>query len=363
MGTDYDDRWMKMHNDYLNASQPTGELIPDRILFGRSRAMEEVRQAVQSVSDAPVPILLQGEKGTGKEVIGREIHRRSSWQSGLFVKVSGAEMPRSISRNQATGSGEALSSLWKNPNSSQSGSAGTLFIDEVSELRPDVQAKLLEFFQEGSLDPENGGTNDPIHPRVICATQRNLEEEVAASNFRLDLFYRINVITVQLPRLRDRKEDIPELADYFFDVSCRKQNRRCPGISTDLLERFCEYEWPGNIRELENCVSTYVNLDGNGKATEALLAKRAKPARNRIADRRPNPVPLRAYTRKLVLEAERDMILKVLSEQRWNRRETARVLQVSYQTLLHKLKQNGLDKKRRPATGSVTVQVPEGRLP
>lgn len=349
-----------MHNDYLNASQPTEELIPDRILFGRSRAMEEVRQAVQSVSDAPVPILLQGERGTGKEVIGREIHRRSSWQSGMFVKVSGAEMPRGISRNQAAGSGEALSGLWKN---FRSGSAGTLFIDEVSELRPDVQAKLLEFFQEGSLDPENGGTNDPIHPRVICATQRNLEEEVAAGNFRLDLFYRINVVSVQLPRLCDRKEDIPELAGYFFEVSCRKQNRRCPGISADLLQRFCEYEWPGNIRELENCVSTYVNLDGNGKTAEALLSKRAKPARSRISDRRPNPMPLRAYTRKLVLEAERDMILKVLSEQRWNRRETARVLQVSYQTLLHKLKQNGLDKKRRPATGSVTVQVPEGRLP
>ena len=353
-----------MHNDYLDASQSADELIPDRILFGRSRAMQEVRQAVQSVSDAPVPILLQGERGTGKEVIGREIHHRSSWRSGMFVKVSGAEMPRSISRNQSAGPGEALSALWKKlPNSSQGGSAGTLFIDEVSELRPDVQAKLLEFFQEGSVDPLNGEANDPIHPRVICATQRNLEQEVVAGNFRLDLFYRINVVSVQLPPLRDRKEDIPELAAYFFEVSCRKQNRRCPGISADLLQRFCEYEWPGNIRELENCVGTYVNMDGSGKVAEALLCKRAKPARNRITDRRPTPVPLRVYTRKLVQEAERDMILKVLSEQRWNRRETARVLQVSYQTLLHKLKQSGLDKKHRPATESDIVEVPEGRLP
>ena len=363
MGADNSDSWMKIDNDYLDASQSAQELVPDRILFGRSRAMQEVRQAVQSVADAPVPVLLQGDKGTGKEVIGRDIHRRSSWQSGLFVKVCAADMPGSISRNQAAGSREALSTLGKNPSSSQSGSAGTLFIDEVSDLRPEVQAKLLEFFQEGSLDPENGGTTHSIHPRVICATQRNLEHEVAAGKFRLDLFYRINVVSVQLPRLRDRKEDIPELADYFFAVSCGRQNRSCPRIPAELLQRFCEYEWPENIRELENCVSTYVNLDGSSKAAEALLSKRAKPARNRITDRRPTPVPLRVYTRKLVLDAERDMILKVLSEQRWNRRETARVLQVSYQTLLHKLKQSGLDKKRRLATESVAVPIPEGRLP
>ncbi|MHB8412130.1 MAG: sigma 54-interacting transcriptional regulator [Candidatus Acidiferrales bacterium] len=355
---------MKMHNDYVDASNLAEDLIPERVLFGRSRAMQEIQQAVQSVSDASVPILLQGEAGTGKEVIGREIHRRSSCQSGPFVKVFGTEMPEGISRNRAPGQGEALSPFRMTlPNSSQSVSVGTLFIDEVSQLGSDVQAQLLEFFQEDSAGRVNAGNNGLIHPRVICATQRNLEQEVAVGNFRLDLFYRINVVSIELPRLRDRKEDIPELADYFFEVSCRQQNRRCPRIAADLLQRFCEYEWPGNIRELENCVKSYVNLDGSTAIVEALLSKQARAGRSKITGRRAAPMPLRVYTRKVVQEAERDMILQVLSEQRWNRREAARVLQVSYQTLLHKLKQTGLDKKRRPATASVTAQMPEGRLP
>jgi len=355
-----------MHNEYLDASNLTEDLIPERVLFGRSKAMQEIQQAVQSVSDASVPILLQGETGTGKEVIGREIHRRSSRQAGPFVKVFGTEGARGISRNQATGQGqgEALSPIRMTLlNGSQSGCAGTLFIDEVSQLGPDVQAQLLEFFQEDSVGRVNDGNRDPIHPRVICATQRNLEHEVAVGNFRLDLFYRINVVSIQLPRLRDRKEDIPELTGYFFEVFCRQQNRRCPRMPADLLQRFCEYEWPGNIRELENCVKSYVNLDGGTAAVEALLSKQAKAGRSKIAGRRPAPMPLRVYTRKVVQEAERDMILQVLSEQRWNRREAARVLQVSYQTLLHKLKQSGLDKKRRPAATSVAEQVREGRLP
>ena len=352
-----------MHNDYLDASNLAEDLIPERVLFGRSKAMQEIQQAVQSVSDASVPVLLQGEAGTGKEVIGREIHRRSPCQSGPFVKVLGAEMREGISANRAPGQGEALFPLRLTlPNSSQSVSAGTLFIDEVSHLGPDVQAQLLEFFQEDSTGRVNAGISGLIHPRVICATQRNLEHEVAVGNFRLDLFYRVNVVSIQLPRLRDRKEDIPELMDYFFEASCRQQNRRCPRIAADFLQRLCEYEWPGNIRELENCVKSYVNLDGGTAAVEGLLSKQPKAERNKITGRRTTPVSLRVYTRKVVQEAERDMILQVLGEQRWNRREAARVLQVSYQTLLHKLKQTGLDKKRRPATASVTDQMPEGRL-
>jgi DNA-binding NtrC family response regulator len=346
----------------MNGLEP--QSIPEHILFGRSKIMQEIQQAVQNVADASVPILLQGERGTGKEVIGREIHRRSRWQSGPFTKVEAATQTLP-SRNQGIHSNRDSSSRWWTfRGRSSNGARGTLFFDDIDDLDPVLQAKLLEFFQEDQVSRFSDGSNNPAYPRVICATRSNLERNVAAGRFRLDLFYRINVVTIQLPSLRDRKEDIPELAKYFFEVSSRRKSDPCRGISTELLHIFCNYHWPGNIRELENCVKICVALDGGAAYIAALLSKGTPPARRgRSTEQLKKDIPLRAYRREIAEEAERNLIYQVLTEKRWNRREAAKALQVSYQTLLHKLRQAGLSKKREPLADGSDKPIPEDRLP
>lgn len=334
---------------YSGRGNLTADSIPERIIFGRSSAMQHVRQAVEGVAGESVPVLVLGERGTGKEVIAREIHRRSPWRSTPFVKLSSMDSITALPRDMRPDD-NALPP-WTNARFTSS--ACTLFIEEVSELSSSLQAKLLEFFYDGSLHQSNRELSDPERARVVCTSTRNLENEITSGNFRLDLFYRINVVTISLPALCCRKEDIPDLAEYFFELTCRERNRRCQQLTSHLLQLFSQHDWPGNIRELENCVRTYVNSDGNIQLAETLLSKKAKAAaHHKASERREHPIPLKAYTRQLVEQAERDLILRVLRQQRWNRKETAKVLQVSYQTLLHKLKQTGLDRKRRPRPGA-----------
>jgi DNA-binding NtrC family response regulator len=324
--------------------------------------MQEVQQAVEKVSGASVPVLLQGERGTGKEVIGREIHRRSPWRTGPFTRMDSSVTASPANNQESHPSAAHVSLGWALPARALSAFPGTLFIEEVAELDATLQARLLELFQDRDVHQLNDRQYSVAVPRIICATRRNLEKDVAAGNFRLDLFYRINIVTIQLPPLRDRKEDIPDLISHFLELSCLHRNRDCRHITGDLLQTLCEYDWPGNIRELENCVNTYVTLDGNAAMVEALLAKRSPMGRWRNAERSKHSMPLSAYKRLIVEEAERDMILRVLSENRWNRKETAKALQISYQTLLHKLKQTGLNKRRQPQPGVVGKQIPEGGL-
>ena len=334
------------HSDRDNL---TVSSIPEHIIFGRSSAMQYVRQAVEGVAGESVPVLLLGERGTGKEVIAREIHRRSPWRSTPFVKLSSVDSITALPTNTRQDDNAVLP--WANTQST--GSACTLFIEEVSQLSLSLQARLLEFFYDGSLNHSSRELADPQRARIICTSTRNLENEIASGNFRLDLFYRINVVAIRLPALRSRKEDIPDLAEYFVESTCRQQNRSCQRLTLHLLQLFSQHDWPGNIRELENFVRTYVNSDGNMELAEALLSKKTKTAaHNQISERREHRIPLKAYTRQLVEQAERDLILRVLRQQQWNRKETAKVLQVSYQTLLHKLKQTGLDRKCRTRPGA-----------
>ncbi|MHB8754099.1 MAG: sigma 54-interacting transcriptional regulator [Candidatus Acidiferrales bacterium] len=332
-------------------------------MFGRSTEMQELRQVIQSVAGTSVPVLIVGDPGTGKEVIGREIHRRSRWSSAPFVKMIGSHANLGRRYDGISGEKGGTSARFWEPVSSaaQDHPARVLFIDEVGELSPPLQAKLLEFFQDDLSNLQNHESNFSPRARVICSTQRNLEREVAAGRFRLDLLYRINVVTIRVPRLRDRREDIPDLVEYFFQTSCHYRNHGCPRLPAHFVHRLCEHDWPGNIRELENCVRSYVNANGDVGIAEALVSH-GTSARIGTKTRSKASMPLRAYTKQLVEQAERDMILKVLREQRWNRREAARVLQVSYQTLLHKLKQSGLIKKHKSMNASDPT-MPAERLP
>lgn len=335
-----------------DAARSAPNPIPERLIFGRSRAMEDVRQSVAGVAGASVPVLVLGQSGTGKELVSREIHRLSPWQSSPFIKISAAE-------KGATGELENV--LRSSPGPVGSGSSAcTLFIDHVNRLESAVQAKLLEFFHDGLSSQLSAKSIPHQNARVICASSRNLEDDVAGGHFRMDLFYRINVVTINLPRLSDRKEDIPDLAEFFFESSCRARGRSCPRLTMSLLQLFYEHDWPGNVRELQDCVAAYVDADGAASAAEALISKGNPIGQNPALARRITRMPLKVYTRQLVEQAERDLILRVLREQRWNRKETAKVLQVSYQTLLHKLKLIRVDKGCASSPGKIIDEVPEG---
>lgn len=336
--------------------------IPDHILFGRSESMQEVRQAIEKVSGASVPLLLQGEPGTGKEAIGWEIHRRSPWRTGPFTRMDSTVTALSAEGHPPHRGADHLSFWWTLPASSLGVSPGTLFIKEVADLDATLQAKLLELFQNDAVGHLSDRGYAFAVPRVICATRRNLEDCVATGNFRQDLFYGINIVSIELPPLRDRKEDVPDLANYFLERSCRQRDCCYPHITAELLQALCEYDWPGNIRELKDWVNTYVSLDGNAAMVEALLPKGLTAGRRLRPEPSKQSMPLRAYKRLIGQEAERDMILKVLDEKRWNRKEAAKALQISYQTLLHKLKQTGVSKKHSTGRDVARKQIPEGRL-
>lgn len=246
--------------------------VPEPLIFGRSAAMHEVRQAVERVADISVPVLLQGERGTGKELIGREIHRRSRWREGPFVRVRSRGLNTISGKQSARVERENLPVCWPKADSHSEGSAGTLFFDEVSELTPSLQATLLGLFREHPSVELSNAANGHSGSRIICSTRKDLEEEITAGNFRSDLYYRINIVTIQLPRLHDRREDIPGLVDYFFQFQCRRQGRYCQPIPIDVLQLFCEYQWPGNIRELENHIKRYVSTHGQAAAVSRVHA-------------------------------------------------------------------------------------------
>jgi DNA-binding NtrC family response regulator len=349
-----------MQTTAFGIRNPVGGFLPERLIFGRSAAMQEIREVVERVADVSVPVLLQGEKGTGKELIAREIHRRSRWHDGPFVIVASRELSAAASRKD--GNGESIALPWRRSSVVAEGSEGTLFFDEVSELNPTLQATLLGLFRN-EVSRSRGETNSHAGSRIICATQRDLESEVAAGNFRSDLFYRINIVTIQIPGLRERREDIPELVEYFFEIHCRRQSRFCRSLPTDVLQLFCEYQWPGNIRELESCIRRYVNTNGE------LGAARRTPRSGSLTHGElatvdgMDVIPLKTYKRQVVEQAEKDMILKVLREQRWNRKQTARVLQISYNTLLQKLKQIEHDEKAGATAPHSSKQVVMARTP
>ncbi len=350
-------------------SNQTQELIPDRVLFGSSQAMQEIRAMVENVAGTPVPVLLQGERGAGKHTIAKEIHRRSPFGAAAFVPLFERSEIAHLSERDSKSleCGEHPSALrLRLLDMSRNSSVGTLFVDDVNELDRASQATLLECFQNDRGHPVDATAYRLIFPRIICATRRDLQNEVARGVFRMDLCYRINVVTIQVPSLRDRKEDIPALSEYFFEIFCREQHRDCRLIPKNLMELFFQYDWPGNVGELRNCVQRYVETDGNADVVADLVVKKRILLKTRPQGRALNLLSLTSDTQQVTEQKEneeKELILKVLREQHWNRRESARILQVSYHTLLNKLNRNGINRKKKSGTFHAFEKTGENRLP
>jgi len=239
--------------------QPLGEMPPETIVFGHTESMLAVRDRLIKLAGANVPVLIQGESGTGKDIIARMIHTASPWRSGPWVKVNCPAIPGTLLESELFGyeKGAFTGAYGMKPGRVEMAHRGTLFLDEISELDMPLQSKLLQLLQDGQFCRIGAQADKKVEVRVVCATNRKLEQEIENGTFRSDLFYRINVVNLHLPPLRQLAADIPDLVAYFLEYHNRKYNCRAKPLSSELMSNLGKYHWPGNIRELENLVKRY----------------------------------------------------------------------------------------------------------
>ena len=328
-----------------------GEIPPETVIFGHSETMQSLRERMDKVASANVPVLIQGESGTGKDIIARMIHARSPWPTGPFVKVNCPAIPGTLLESELFGyeKGAFTGAYGSKPGRVELAHRGSLFLDEISELDLALQSKLLQLLQDGQFCRIGAQEDKKVEVRVVCATNRRLEEEIETGTFRQDLFYRINVVNLHLPPLRERRGDIEDLVAYFLEYYNRKYNCRARALSLDLMSALQKYHWPGNIRELENLIKRYVIL-GNEEVISSDLVGREQEFFNPDINL-DGPISLKKLTRQATRELERKVILKVLQAHHWNRKQTARALSISYRALLYKIRDSGLPanrSKRRP---------------
>jgi len=321
-------------------------LPPEEVIFGQSEAMRDLRQRVEKLAGANIPVLIQGESGTGKELIARLIHLHSPWASGPLVKVNCPAIPGTLLESELFGyeKGAFTGANGTKPGRVEMAHRGTLFLDEISELEPGLQAKLLQLLQDGQFCRIGAQEDKKVEVRVVCATNRELEHEIETGSFRADLFYRINVVNLRLPRLRERSHDIPALVNYFLGHYNEKYNCRAQMPSTHTMSLLERYHWPGNIRELENLIKRYVIL-GNEEVISSDLVSHQPEFFNPDINV-DGPISLKTITRQATRELERKVILKVLQAHHWNRKQAARALSISYRALLYKIRDAGLPPKR-----------------
>jgi two-component system response regulator AtoC len=311
-------------------------------MFGATHAMQAVRERVQKIASSNLPVLIQGESGTGKDIIARMIHHLSAWSNGPWVKVNCPAIPGTLLESELFGyeKGAFTGAYANKPGRVELANRGTLFLDEISELDYSLQSKLLQVLQDGQFCRIGAQEDKKVEVRMVCATNRRLEHEVEVGRFRQDLFYRINVVNIQMPALRERAADIPTLVQYFLDLYNEKYNSRARPLSAQLLTQLQRYHWPGNIRELENLIRRYAILGTEEAITSELLPRKQPIYEDDIAV--DGPISLKKVTRQAVMELERKIILKVLQANHWNRKRAARALNISYRALLYKIRDVGL---------------------
>jgi two-component system, NtrC family, response regulator AtoC len=337
----------------LPLSTHAEEFPPEQVIFGRSMAMQAMRVKIEKIALTSVPVLIQGDSGTGKGVLARYIHSRSATPGGPFVKINCAAIPSTLLESELFGyeKGGFTGAYAAKPGRAELAGGGTLFLDGIDEIDLGLQAKLLQILQDGHFTRIGGSQDIVVQTRILCAANRSLEHEVVAGRFRQDLYYRINVINVELPPLRARTEDIADLTAYFLDRHQRRHNTHSRQLSAALLQLMEKHHWPGNVRELENMIERCVILESEDAVTAELLHWE----RTHLVPDFPSrgPMHLKKITRQAVLDLERKIILSVLEANRWNRRRAASELKISYRALLYKIRQAGLPPKRTPQIPAV----------
>jgi two-component system response regulator AtoC len=358
--------------------------------WSESPAMRQVALIIEQVSDSDVTVLIRGESGVGKELVARAIHQRSTRRNKAFVKVNCAALPAELLESELFGhekgafTGAATTRIGK----FEQAHGGTIFLDEIGEMKPALQAKLLHVLQDAEFTKLGSNKKINVDVRVVTATNRDLEQMMVRGDFREDLYYRLKVIEAYVPPLRERRDEIAKLTDFFLAKYSQRYNRPVRAISDELRQRFSSYEWPGNVRELENMIKRFVILQDESLVIRELSRPRLVPnpppiepappafhAPPTAATPPPQFVPpppaaaaapaeaedeeeaeaapppagtdgrrLSDVAREAALSAERTVIADTLRQVHWNRRKAAQLLGVSYKTLLNKIKETGIER-------------------
>jgi len=309
-------------------------------LFDGHPRMRDIRSIIESIADTDTTVLIRGESGVGKDLVARAIHAASARRAAPFVKVNCAAVPQGLLESEFFGheKGAFTGAHRRKPGQFEYANRGTIYLDEIAELPLGLQAKLLHVLQDFRFSRVGGYGLIDVDARVIAATNRNLEEAMRRGEFREDLYYRLNVVEIQVPPLRERREEIPMLAAWFL-AKFNAQYGRKKELLPETIARLKQHSWSGNVRELENAIRRLVVLTNGEQTIGALGACRLN------GDVEIRPVvneSLREIARRGAREAERKALAEVLQQVRWNRAEASRILKVSYKTLLNKISECGL---------------------
>lgn len=332
------------------------------MVFYRSDKMRPVEKLVLQVADTSATVLIQGETGAGKEFVAKALHYLSDRATKPWLKVNCASLPAELLESELFGheKGAFTGALFRKPGRFELANGGTILLDEIGEMPLSLQSKILHVLQDSKFFRVGGRELITVDARVLAATNKNIHMMVASGTFREDLYYRLNVVNIFVPPLRERREEIPILVEYFREKFMREFNRRSAPLSADTQGLLLTYHWPGNIRELENCIKRHVLVGDEAHLRDDLVVRLKAVSPQRL----PFPAPidgaerrdgLRAIAGRAAREAEQVTIKEVLERVGWNRAAAARLLKISYKTLLSKINQGGLRKPPEQGSGLPTI--------
>ncbi len=331
---------------------------PYWLLFSKRSKILSLKAIIDQIAPTDIPVLIKGETGTGKELVARSIYSKSLKADKPFVKINCAAIPRKLMESELFGyeKGAFTGAHAKKPGKFDLANGGTIFLDEIGEIDTFLQSKFLQVLQDGEFSRLGGKGNVNVDTRVIAATKEDLEKATDEGRFRKDLYYRLNAVTISVSPLRERKAEILHLSRYFLRFYNYRYNRHRGPLSRETLRLFGQYDWPGNIRELENVIKRIVILDSEESVIHDLWG-----ADITGDEQREIPIwetdcmwglNLKKIGKEASHKAEREAIQRALLRTRWNRKEAAQILQVSYKSLLYKIKEYGIDKLQHGSTAA-----------
>jgi len=344
-----------------------------KVFIGRNPQMKEIQSLISQIGWSEPPVLIQGETGSGKEVVARELHAQSPRAHKSFLKLNCAALPSELVESELFGyeRGSFTGAFQKKAGMFELADGGTILLDEIGDMDVRLQAKLLQVLQDHEFQRIGGKETIKVDVRVIAATHRDLEKAIAEQTFREDLYYRLNVITIHMPALRERTEDIVPLAEFLMKKHA-PANRPNPAITVELRQAMMEHHWPGNVRELENFVRKFIILRDPDLLARDLRAKIARKSVSSAGMSELYAAPANQVVERPILEqvtrakqqAETEAILATLHSTRWNRKQAAVLLKIDYKALLYKMKKLGIEDKpvSYPVVAEETAMAASGSL-
>lgn len=324
--------------------------------FAHNPRMKKIKTTIDEVAKTDITVLIKGESGTGKELLAQAIHLDSNRKDRPFIKVNCAAIPKGLLESELFGfeKGAFTGAHLEKPGKFELANHGTILLNDIGEIEVSVQAKLLQVLQDGMFSRLGGNGDVVVNTRVIATTKDHLEKTMMEGHFREDLFFRLNVISIVVPPLRDRREQILPLSEYYFEYYRNKYGRETPPLSSKMKENLRQYAWPGNIRELENMVKRIVLFGEENTVLEAISGRKSEDGLLHQPNERPSSgflgesksLNLKEVGKRAAEGAEKEIIQNTLQETHWNRKRAAKLLRVSYKALLYKIQKYHLDDTR-----------------